>query len=514
MIKPYETARVASPAEGVIKMLHVDRNDMVVAGQVLANLEADVEKASVAVSLARSEMVAEVELRRATLEFDRRNSRRIESLYSQKAIPLHVKDEAATDATKSRLQLEKARDALRLARLELAKAEAVLRLKTIRSPITGVVVERFKTAGDFVDDDPIVEIAQIDPLIVEVIVPVELFGAIETGMTGEVIPELQQTGLHTATVTMVDRVIDAASGTFDVRLELPNPKYTIPSGLKCVVQLSPAPKSMLFSDRPLPNEGTAMPIAVEPSPQTEQTMERPAEETVGVEPARKKRQSRELRLGTQHARGADVSMVVQPADSPNPAESPVEVVGNDVGPGSTICRSLGPIESSEEVASLEQALAERSTRITHHERAETVNYRYMVLAAPQASPASTKALQARLRAAGVEHQHLLPRGENKGRISLGVYASKGWAELRRSKLAELGFNSHITAHTKTRSLYWLNVHMSAVEANELTLLQTAERVAPHSHLSLSPCSLTVSQAYQMRETFETGGTRVWETDSP
>jgi len=38
-------------------------------------------------------------------------------------------------------------------------------------------------------------------------------------------------------VTVVDRVIDAASGTFGVRLDLPNPDLSIPGGLPCEIQL-------------------------------------------------------------------------------------------------------------------------------------------------------------------------------------------------------------------------------------------------------------------------------------
>ena len=43
-------------------------------------------------------------------------------------------------------------------------------------------------------------------------------------------------GTHTARVKVVDPVIDAASGTFGVRLELPNPNYRLPAGLKCKVR--------------------------------------------------------------------------------------------------------------------------------------------------------------------------------------------------------------------------------------------------------------------------------------
>jgi hypothetical protein len=39
-------------------------------------------------------------------------------------------------------------------------------------------------------------------------------------------------------VTVVDRVVDAASGTFGVRLELPNPDYKLPGGLKCDIRFA------------------------------------------------------------------------------------------------------------------------------------------------------------------------------------------------------------------------------------------------------------------------------------
>jgi multidrug efflux pump subunit AcrA (membrane-fusion protein) len=42
--------------------------------------------------------------------------------------------------------------------------------------------------------------------------------------------------VYVASVSIVDRVIDAASGTFGVRFDLPNPDLAIPSGLHCQVR--------------------------------------------------------------------------------------------------------------------------------------------------------------------------------------------------------------------------------------------------------------------------------------
>ena len=87
--------------------------------------------------------------------------------------------------------------------------------------------------------DTILQIAQIDPLIVELNAPVELLGRITVGMSAEVLPEEPVGGSHTAEVTVVDRVIDTASGTFGVRLRLPNPDYRLPVGLRCRLRFMP-----------------------------------------------------------------------------------------------------------------------------------------------------------------------------------------------------------------------------------------------------------------------------------
>jgi len=77
---------------------------------------------------------------------------------------------------------------------------------------------------------------QIDPLRVETILPAARFGTIQVGQKATVIPEVPGDQLHVASVTLVERVIDPASGTFGVSLELPNPDLSIPSGLNCEVR--------------------------------------------------------------------------------------------------------------------------------------------------------------------------------------------------------------------------------------------------------------------------------------
>ena len=97
-------------------------------------------------------------------------------------------------------------------------------------------MERAMSAGERVDHETILKVAQIDPLRVEVILPSAMFGQIALGAGASVVPEIPGDTVHVAKVTIVDRVIDSASGTFGVRLELPNPDHSIPGGVHCQIQ--------------------------------------------------------------------------------------------------------------------------------------------------------------------------------------------------------------------------------------------------------------------------------------
>lgn len=209
LVEPHLVASLGSPVEGTLSEILVDRGAFVSKGQVVARLNSAVEAAT-------------VNLKAAQEEFGKRKVDRNEELFRKQLISANEKDELETQT--------------RIAGLELKHQQQVLEQRTIRSPLTGVVVERFLSPGERVGNDKILKIAQIDPLNVEVIAPVEMFGLVRPGMTGEVRFQPLLPGAHKAGVVVVDRVIDAASGTFGVRLELSNPGNRIPAGIKCKVR--------------------------------------------------------------------------------------------------------------------------------------------------------------------------------------------------------------------------------------------------------------------------------------
>ena len=235
LIEPSMVVNVGSSVPGILQTVQAERGDMVKKGQVIARLHSGVERATMELARARSEMEATINERQAQLDFNLRRQERYEELFKKKVIPFEKIDEARTNTKMALMDLEEARENLRLAKLELDRSVEVVKRMTIYSPITGVVMERFLSPGEYIEDQPVVKLAQIHPLHVEVFAPVELLGAVKVGMQADVTPENPVGKAYQAKVTIVDRVVDAASGTFGVRLELPNPKYKLPSGLKCRV---------------------------------------------------------------------------------------------------------------------------------------------------------------------------------------------------------------------------------------------------------------------------------------
>jgi RND family efflux transporter MFP subunit len=236
VIEPYEVVDIGSPVTGVIEKVLVERSDFVEQNQIVAELESGVESAAVEVARARADMKGELRAREASAELGENRKRRAKKLFDNSSLSLDLREQVDTEAKLARLELMQAKENRMLASLELKQAVRALKRRSIISPISGVVVDRLMAPGEVVDEDTILRIAQIDPLRVEAILPAAMYGTIERGMKAAVEPEFPGDQIYVATVKIVDRVIDAASGTFGVRLELPNSDQAIPGGLHCRVR--------------------------------------------------------------------------------------------------------------------------------------------------------------------------------------------------------------------------------------------------------------------------------------
>lgn len=241
LIQPELVAEVGSQVVGVVESVLVERGDAVSKGQVIAILRNNIERASLNVAQSRAKADAETQAAVANLEFTHQRHARNKELFQKKFISAQALEQSAAETEVARQKLLQAQEQQRVSATEVAVARAQLGERTIRSPIDGIITERYVSAGERVEVQPLLRVAKINPLRVEVIMPSALFGSVVTGTEAQISPDFIGAAPVGAKVTLVDKVLDAASGTFRVRLQLPNPDAAIPAGLRCKVTFSNQP---------------------------------------------------------------------------------------------------------------------------------------------------------------------------------------------------------------------------------------------------------------------------------
>lgn len=243
VIQPNLIARLGSPIGGILDVVLVERGDFVKAGDPVARLRSDVEDADLAIATEQANSDSDIKAQEARLRLAQTRRDRLATLVERKISAQDELDEAESALEVIRRELAMAETRQRMAALEERRAQAVLDQRTIRSTITGVVVDRGLTAGEYVSSDtPIVTVAQLDPLSVEAFLPVELSAGLEVGAAVEVLPDAPIGGVFPGELVLVDRVFDTASRTFAVRARIENPDLAIPAGHLCRLRLLTVPK--------------------------------------------------------------------------------------------------------------------------------------------------------------------------------------------------------------------------------------------------------------------------------
>jgi RND family efflux transporter MFP subunit len=239
LIEPKQVLKLAASVQGVVASVTVDRGDRVRKGQLVAQLDSEVEEANVSIAQLRAANDTEIAASQAKLDYLRRKLARKGALSSNSYGGLAELEEAQSDVKVAEAQLRENMMNLSQAKLEAKRADGLLHQRQIVSPVNGVVTERALGEGEFRNDQAhILTIAEMDPLRVETYLPIAVYGHVKVGDVAEIMPEAPVGGSYKAKIVVVDQVFDAASNTIGVRLELPNPDLRLPAGVHCHVRLA------------------------------------------------------------------------------------------------------------------------------------------------------------------------------------------------------------------------------------------------------------------------------------
>jgi len=239
LIEPTQTVEIGSSVTGRIDRVHVKRGEWVKKMQTLATLESDAERAVAELAKFKSQQAGPSRMAERKMEFSKKKLDRRQEMASQKLMALQDSEDTEAEFRLAEAELQVAKENRQIAGLEFQQQNSLLNLRTVKSPVDGVVVDQGAFQGEVFElgsnKKYIFKVAEMDPLRVHVILPKQVFGEIKQGMSANVTPEIPKGSHYTAKVNMVDRLIDAASGTFVVFLEMQNPKLEIPAGVKCKV---------------------------------------------------------------------------------------------------------------------------------------------------------------------------------------------------------------------------------------------------------------------------------------
>jgi len=209
--------RLTARSEGIVQKVLVEEGDTVKAGQLLAQL--DDQQARAAVDLARAELE---QTRRALPSLDAKRS--LAEREEARLIPL------AADNTVAKQELDQASDQVKLARAELAAANAAVdtasqhvklaelevEQRTLRAPVDGLIVRLQSRMGDVANtQNTLFLLAPHVPRVIVAELEERFVPDVKSGQTAEVILEADETHKFTARVLRVGRMVGARTPSDD-----------------------------------------------------------------------------------------------------------------------------------------------------------------------------------------------------------------------------------------------------------------------------------------------------------
>ena len=205
---------VVAKASGTLVQVYVEEGDWISAGAVLARLD---------------QKEIKLELREATLELEekQRSYERTTELRKN-----NIVSEEDYQAQKYQLELSKIR---------LEQAELKLENTNILAPIKGVLTHRLISAGDSISSNQkVFTVGDFSPLLATIHIPEKELSKVKTGQRVTIQAESAQGTEFRGVVRRISPIVDSASGTVKITIEISSPTTLLRPGMFITVFLTVA----------------------------------------------------------------------------------------------------------------------------------------------------------------------------------------------------------------------------------------------------------------------------------
>jgi len=213
LVMPIKQVSVASPVlQEIVEAVLVEEGDTVTAGQTLVQLRRNKEQ----------------------LQVDEAHKLIENAEFVAKGAEALLQDKMG-----SREQALKTKTDLELAKIRLEVAEVQLKEKTIKAPLAGIVVRKYKEPGESVDRvEKLVDIVNIDQVYVVFYLDPKLSQGLLLKQPVSVhFPVLNNEGIK-GEIEFIDPRFDASSGLCRVKVLINNPDHRIKAGMRGVAEFS------------------------------------------------------------------------------------------------------------------------------------------------------------------------------------------------------------------------------------------------------------------------------------
>jgi HlyD family secretion protein len=316
-ITAHRESKIGPKISGRCERIFVGEGDHIKEGQVLAQLDQSsliIAKKQAQAALAtakatlnkvlagtRQELIQQAEAdfssAKANLDWAQKEFARNEALYRR-----HVVSQKALDSIKMQLKVAEAQykkaeeylemakrgstqEDIEVARAQVAQAEVALKMaeqnlkdSVIVAPFPGVVMKRLKNEGEYITstpDTPIIYIADIHTVNVEVDIPEDKIQDVCMGQRAEIRVDGYPDEVFQGEVSLIRPLIDSATRTFTVKLEVPNLDYRLKPGMYARVKITLMEKKgvpIISRDAILKKDGVSYVMLAHDSKAREQTI--------------------------------------------------------------------------------------------------------------------------------------------------------------------------------------------------------------------------------------------------
>ncbi|HEX9756311.1 MAG TPA: efflux RND transporter periplasmic adaptor subunit [Nitrospiria bacterium] len=204
-VKAVQGTVVSAEAEGIVRKITFEPGSVVKAGEVLVQLDVEIEKAELRAAEAAAEL--------ALISFQRAQDLMVTRSVSQ-------------------THFDSANNNLKQANAQLENIQAVISKKTVRAPFSGKLGIRLISVGQFLEKgNPVVSLYSLDPVYVEFSLPQQRLRDLEKGLKVAVSSDSFPEEPFEGQITAINPDIDPETRNLRVQATLDNPKGRMRPGM-------------------------------------------------------------------------------------------------------------------------------------------------------------------------------------------------------------------------------------------------------------------------------------------